>query len=158
MHCLPEKLYSVFTLKKVCWVSQIFSPQCHSIYIENTSLFSRQKTQVYSADTLAKHTCINDTENSWEIRNHCCKQPFPLKADCTSYNNNFNIPFCQVIFPHFRYTIELFDQVAAFIPATHSSLSVAFASVQGVCEPKTVHVSVGVFKALMQMLAQQGIF
>jgi hypothetical protein len=46
----------------------------------------------------------------------------------------------------------------AFNPATHRSLSVAFASVQGVSEPSTVHVTVVVLKALKQMLAQQEIF
>jgi len=37
-------------------------------------------------------------------------------------------------------------------------MSVAFVSVQGVCEPRTVHESLVVFKALIQMLAQQEIF
>jgi len=37
-------------------------------------------------------------------------------------------------------------------------MSVAFVSVQGVCEPGTVHESLVVFKALIQVLAQQEIF
>lgn len=28
------------------------------------------KTQVNSADTFTKHTCLNDDKNSWEIRSH----------------------------------------------------------------------------------------
>jgi len=47
----------------------------------------------------------------------------------------------------------------ASIPATHRSLSVAFVSVQGVCEPRTVRESLVFFlKALIQVSAQQEIF
>ena len=37
-------------------------------------------------------------------------------------------------------------------------MSVAFVSVQGVCEPGTVHESLVVFKALTKVLAQWEIF
>jgi len=72
----------------------------------------------------------------------------------------FNIPFCSSSFQNFRYGVELLlsDKVVAFIPATHRSLSVAFVMVQGVCEPRTVHESLVVFKALIQVLAPQEIF
>jgi hypothetical protein len=64
------------------------------------------------------------------------------------------------IFWHFRYGVKLLlsVKVVASIPATHRSLSVAFVSVQDVCEPWTVRETLVVFKALIQMLAQQEIF
>jgi len=46
----------------------------------------------------------------------------------------------------------------ASMPATRRSLSVAFVSVQGVCEPRTVCESLVVFKALIQVSAQWEIF